>query len=218
MSALLTSSISASSPKHVVWTGERLDAFDRLKVSLCAHTILTIPSPSDIYSLHTDASGSGVGACLHVLRDRAELPVAFFSRQLQGAEKRYSVTELESLAIIAAIKHFDFYLYGTSFKVITDHKACTALLTSRALNTRLRRMALFLQDRDINIIFRAGKLSGNADGFSRQFEDYTSTSEEKETPPSSGMSPPQVSSAGGCGGRAASGTEAQEQHPHLSTK
>ena len=116
------------------------------------------------------------------------------------------MTELESLAIVAAIKHFDFYLYATSFEVITDHKACTALLTSRALNTRLRRMALFLQDRDITITFRAGKLSGNADGFSRQFEDYT-TPQENETPPSSEISPPQVSSAGGCGGRAASKKE-----------
>ena len=206
MSSLLTPATSVSSPKHVVWTGERLDAFDQLKVSLCTHTTLTIPSPSDSYSLHTDASGSGVGACLHVIRNGAELPVAFFSRQLQGAEKIYSVTELESLAVVAAIKHFDFYLYATSFEVITDHKACTALLTSRALNTRLRRMALFLQDRDINITFRAGKLSGNADGFSRQFEDYT-TPQENETPPSSGISPPQVSSAGGCGGRAASKKE-----------
>ena len=213
MSSKLTPLTSVSSPKHVVWTDERLDAFDQLKVSLCTHTTLTIPSPSDSYSLHTDASGSGVGACLHVIRDGAELPVAFFSRQLQGAEKRYSVTELESLAIVAAIKHFDFYLYGTSFEVITDHKACTALLTSRALNTRLRRMALFLQDRDIAITFRAGKLSGNADGFSRQFEDFTIPTEQ-ETPPSSGISPPQVSSAGGCGGRAASG---REPHTHTST-
>ena len=209
MSSLLTPAITASSPKHVAWTEESIKAFDRLKVSLCAHTTLTIPSPSDSYSLHTDASGSGVGACLHVLRHNEELPVAFFSRQLQGAEKRYSVTELESLAIVAAIKHFDFYLYGTSFEVVTDHKACTALLTSRALNTRLRRMALFLQDRDIKIIYRAGKLSGNADGLSRQFEDFTSqTEEDYQTPPSSVISPPQVSSAGGCGGRAVSSTGA----------
>ena len=189
MSSLLTPATSVSSPKHVVWTGERLDAFDWLKVSLCTHTTLTIPSPSDSYSLHTDASGSGVGACLHIIGDGTELPVAFFSRQLQGAEKRYSVTELETLAIVAAIKHFDFYLYGTSFEVITDHKACTALLNSRALNTRLRKMALFLQDRDITFTFRAGKLSGNANGFSRQFEDHI-TSTENESPPSSGISPP----------------------------
>ena len=53
--------------------------------------------------------------------------MAFYSRQLQGAEHHYSVTELESLAIVAAVKHFEFYLYGAAFTVYTDHR-CMSLL------------------------------------------------------------------------------------------
>ncbi len=85
---------------------------------------------SDIFVLHTDASGGGVGACLHVLREKDELPVAFFSRQLRGVEHHYSVTEFEILAMVAAPIHFDYYLYGVSVTVYTDHKACASLLTS----------------------------------------------------------------------------------------
>ena len=171
MSALLTPSTSVSAPKFVAWTAEMDKAFSQLKVSLCNHVSLIIPSISDSYSLHTDASGFRVGACLHVDRGEEDLPVAFFSRQLQGAEKNYSITELETLAIISALKYFKFYIYGTNVTIFTDHKACTALLTSTVLNNRLKRMTQYLQDKDLTILYRPGKDSTNADGMFRQFDD-----------------------------------------------
>ena len=196
LSAHLSPATSVSAPKVVVWTADMDSAFNRLKVSLCNHVTLTIPSLSDTYSLHTDASGFGIGACLHVHRDNQEMPVAFYSRQLQGAEKNYTITELETLAIVSSLKHFAFYVYGISLVVYTDHKACTALLTSSVLNARLKRMAEYLQDKDINIVYRPGKESSNADGFSRQYDD-TSTTEDNSS--SSPVSLPQVQAAGGCG-------------------
>ena len=78
MSALLTPSTSVSAPKLVAWTADMDKAFSQLKVSLCNQVSLIIPSVSDSYSLHTDASGFGVGACLHVHRVEEDLPVAFF--------------------------------------------------------------------------------------------------------------------------------------------
>ena len=163
-------------------------AFQQLKVSLCNHVRLIIPSVTDSFSLHTDASGFGIGACLHVHKNGEDHPVAFYSRQLQGAEKRYSITELEALAIVAALKHFEFYVYGTDIKVYTDHKACMALLTSTALNNRLKRMAHYLQDKDLTIIYRPGKDSANADGFSRQFNDEAAVAEDPKTYGSSSAS------------------------------
>ena len=158
MSALLTPSTAVSAPKVVVWTADMDTAFQKLKVSLCNNVCLTIPSVLDQFSLQTDASGFGVGACLHVCRDGEQLPVAFYSRQLQGAEKRYSITELETLAIVSALKYFEFYLYGTHIHIVTDHKACTALLTSTVLNTRLKRMTIYLQDKDLNIVYNQEKI------------------------------------------------------------
>ena len=211
MSALLTPSTSVSAPKVVVWTVDMDKAFSKLKVSLCNNVSLTIPSVTDTFTLHTDASGFGIGACLHVVRDQEELPVAFYSRQLQDAERRYSITELETLAIVASIKHFQFYVYGTPLNVFTDHKACTALLNSTALNTRLKRMAFFLQDKDIHIYYRPGKESSNADGLSRQFDDIQI---KKETNSSSPCSLPQVQAAGGCG---SSGAYTQDSTQHSSS-
>ncbi len=156
----LTPSVSLSEPQRVVWSQEMDGAFRSLSESLCSRVVLHVPCVSDLFILCTDVSGGGVGECLHVLRDRLELPVAFYSRQLRGAEKTYSVTELETLAIVAAIFQFDFYLYGSEVVIYTDHKACTSLLTSRQLNKRLKRFALKLQDRQLDIRYRPGKANG----------------------------------------------------------
>ena len=52
---------------------------------------------------------------LSVSRDGAEQSVGFFSRQLRDAETRYSATELECLAVVETIRHFEVYLHGCPF-------------------------------------------------------------------------------------------------------
>lgn len=124
MSSLLTPATALSAPRVVSWTQEIDSAFIALRESLCAFVILYVPNLCDVFTLHTDASGLGLGACLHIVRYGKELPVAFWSRQLQGAEHNYSAFELETLAIVAAIDHFMYYLYNTSITVYTDHRHC----------------------------------------------------------------------------------------------
>ncbi len=82
------------------------DTFSKLKLLLADRVVLCVPRWEDEMVIYTDASGDGIGACLHVIRDGVEHPVAFFSRQLRTSECNYSVTELESLAIVASIRHF----------------------------------------------------------------------------------------------------------------
>ena len=152
-----------------------IQAYGELVDSLSSHVMLCIPTNNDEYILYTDASGDGIGGCLHVRRGDEELPVAFFSRQLRPPEKNYSVTELESLAIVASVKHFDRLTYGLPLQVVTDHRACLALTTGRNLNRRLLRFTLALQDRPISLIYRPGKDHSNADAFSRQSWQCTET-------------------------------------------
>ena len=133
-SSSLSPSTSLSAPAVVDWDEGKLKAFFHLKVSLCNMCILTIPSSEDMFCLHTDASAMGIGATLNVVRDGKELTVAFFSRQLQGAQVRYSATELEALAIIRSVYFFAHYLYGKHFDIMTDHKALTSLMSSSRLN------------------------------------------------------------------------------------
>ena len=55
-------------------------------------------------------------------------PVAYASRALNSPEKNYSVTELETLAVVWAVTHFHSYLYGNRVNVITDHASVKAVL------------------------------------------------------------------------------------------
>ena len=93
---------------------------------------------------------------------------AFFSRQLHGAEQRYSATEFEALVLVASVEHFSYYLYGTPFVVFTDHKPLEHLLTSERLNPRLRRMAFKLQHWLMDIRYIPGCENTLADALSRE--------------------------------------------------
>ena len=164
-SSLLSPATSKFAPGVVEWNQDRLEAFQHLKVCLVDVCVLTIPSQEDTFILHTDASGSGIGATLNVIRDGIEKPAAYFSRQLQGAQKNYSATEL---AIFKAVHFFAHFLYGQRFTVVTDHKALVSLLKSRILNKRLHGWVLKLLDFDFEILYRPGKDHQDADSLSRQ--------------------------------------------------
>ena len=168
MSSVLSPWTAKLSPSVVEWTKEGLEAFKDIKVSLINLCILTIPSEEDVFVLHCDASGAGVGATLNVTREGESRPAAYFSKQLQGAEKRYSATELEGLAVYRSINFFSHYLFGRTFTVVTDHKALVSFLKSRVLNKRLQGWMLQLQQFDFTIIYRPGAEHLDADALSRQ--------------------------------------------------
>ena len=55
--------------------------------------------------------------------------VAYFSKTCNKAERRYSVTRRVLLAMVAAIKHFKYYLCGRPFTVRPDHLALQWLMS-----------------------------------------------------------------------------------------
>jgi hypothetical protein len=52
-------------------------------------------------------------------------PIAFFSRKLFKMQQKYSVTEIELLAIMENLKEFKGMLWGQDIEVYTDHKNLT---------------------------------------------------------------------------------------------
>ena len=157
---------------------------------LC-HTIsqvssLTIPTPNDTFILQTDASTKVIAGILNVVREGEELPVGFYSRKLHPAEARYSAMEIECLAIVRSIQHFDVYLVGKPFTVETDHKALTHHHSSTHLNGRLTRRALLLQPCNFTTRYRPGRENGNADGLSRQAWDGDQDEERERQQPFQG--------------------------------
>ncbi|GFU71696.1 retrovirus-related Pol polyprotein from transposon 297 [Trichonephila clavipes] len=76
-----------------------------------------------LFNLFTDASGVGIGAVLQ----QNQKHIAFASRTLNKAERNYTVTERECLAVIWALNKFKTYFGPLPVKVITDHAALTKL-------------------------------------------------------------------------------------------
>ena len=169
----LTKMTKKGMPDCVEWTQAGVQAFTAISKSLVNTCSLTIPLSKDSYRLQTDACGTGIGAVLSVVRNDVEFPVAFYSRQLRGAELNYSAMELECLGVVCAIKNFEVYIAGQEFELVTDHQALIYLSKSKNHHRRLMRWSIFLQDLRFQAIYRPGYMNGNADGLSRQDWDDT---------------------------------------------
>ena len=112
-----------------MWMTEAQAAMERLKERLIKAPVLAYLSFGKPFTLETDASINGIGAVLSQEQDDRRLhPIAYASRSLSAAEHNYSITELETLAVVWAVTHFHSYLYGHSVTILTDHTAVKAVL------------------------------------------------------------------------------------------
>jgi hypothetical protein len=149
------------------WTSEHEQAFQTLKGKLITPPILKYPDFDQPFILTTDASGEGLGAVLSQGEITKDRPVAFASRTLNQAEKNYSVTEKELLAIVWGMRYFRPYLYGRKFTVVTDHKPLTWIMNVKDPGSRLLRWRIKLEEYDYDVVYRKGALNTNADALSR---------------------------------------------------
>ena len=93
------------------WTVECQAAFQELRQRLTSAPILAHPDFSQQFILDTDASDIGMGAVLsQVDREGRERAIAYGSRLLSKAERRYCVTRRELLAVVTFTRHFRPYL------------------------------------------------------------------------------------------------------------
>ena len=77
---------------------------------------------------------SGLGAVLLQEENNEWKPISFASRFLTEWESKYSINELEFLAIVWSVEYFRSYVYGVPFKIISDHKALATVLKGQKAN------------------------------------------------------------------------------------
>jgi len=152
------------------WGDAQKQAFEAVKFCLITPPTLSCPDFRVPFILQTDASSVGLGAVLAQKVEETEHVIAFASRALSDAEKKYSTTEQECLAVVWAIKKFRPYLEGYRFTVITDHSSLRWLHNLKNPTGRLARWALELLEYDYVIEHRKGAMHHVPDALSRIYE------------------------------------------------
>lgn len=156
--------------KHVRWKWEQqhTDAMNDVKGLFRCNIMLHHPQKTGKYVIYADASDYAVGSVLYQEDEQQELRViAYASRVFKGAEKYYSTSEKEILAIVYALKQFRYYIYGTHFEIHTDHQALSFLLKCKIRNARLMRWILAIEEYSFTLKYCKGVDNQTADILSR---------------------------------------------------
>ena len=163
--------VSQKKNSHFKWTTECQNSFDIIRQKLTSPPILAFPDFTKEFILDTGASDTGIGAVLSQMQDNGlERVVAYASRVLTKAERWYSVTRKELLAVVVFVNHFCQYLLGHHFLLRSDHSSLTWLRNFRNPEGQLARWLEKLQEYSFTIQHRPGKQHLNADALSRLSE------------------------------------------------
>ena len=151
-----------------VWTHECTVAFETLKQKLLTSPILIPPDWNKMFHVYVDASDVAIGSVLSQKDDKGfDHPIYYSSRQLNPAERNYTVTEREALGMIYSVQKFRHYLLGYAFVFHVDHDALKYMVNKPQLSGRIARWVLLLQEFTFTIEVRPGKKHANADHLSR---------------------------------------------------
>ncbi|CAF4389893.1 unnamed protein product, partial [Didymodactylos carnosus] len=153
--------------EKIVFSDIDLQAFNHLKQILTADLILRIPNETRPFKLQTDASDIGIGAVLMQTYPNGDLPVAYFSQKLSSTQTKWSTTEKECYAILAAIEKWHKYLDGREFVLETDHKPLVQLNVKAQINAKCERWRLKLQQYRFSLKYIKGHENTMADYLSR---------------------------------------------------
>ena len=155
------------------WTPECDHAFRCAKALLSSESVLVHFHPEWPLVLLVDASQFGLGAVLaHRMSDGSERPIAYASRTLSAAERRYAQVDREALAVAFGTRKFHLYLCGRHFTIVTDHKPLLGLLdatkaTPAVCSPRILRWSVYLGGYDYDPVYRPGHSIPHADALSR---------------------------------------------------
>jgi hypothetical protein len=100
----------ASSKVKFEWHSSHQQAFEKIKKVIGTEVLLCYPDFNKpvLFHLHTDASDHQLGTV--IMQDKK--PIAFYSRNLNTAQKRYTTTEKELLSAIETCKEYKNILLG----------------------------------------------------------------------------------------------------------
>ena len=100
------------------WTSVHQAMFEKIKRIMIQTTLLNYPNSNEPFEIYADASDSQVGGVV----TQSKGPIAFVSKKLNEAQKRYTVGQKELLAVLTCLRTHRNILLGRRLIVYTDHK------------------------------------------------------------------------------------------------
>ncbi|XP_057734279.1 uncharacterized protein LOC130949629 [Arachis stenosperma] len=123
---------------------------DRAKIEV----IEKLPVPVNVKAMRSFLGHAGdvaIGAILGQKKDKLHHVIYYASKVLNEAQKNYTTTEKELLAIVYAFDKFRQYLIGSKVIVYTDHVVLKYFMSKQDPKPRLIRRVLLLQEFDIEV-------------------------------------------------------------------
>ena len=159
------------------WTAEMDKAFLELKKRLIMFPVLTNFDPALPTEIVCDASETHVGGAL-IQRPKdtddqgnvqPPVVIAYHSRALIDAERKYSAQEREMLSVYSCCKKFRHYLMGAHFevRVLNDHRSLGTVKLSKVAANRVGRWNMLLSEFSMTISYLRGEDNHLSDQLSR---------------------------------------------------
>ena len=155
------------------WTKECQNSFNDLKSSLTGDEVMAFPQDDGMFILDCDASDYAVAGVLSQVQfneqcdEFCERPIAYASKSLNKAQRRYCTTRRELLAVVTFVTMFKQYLLGRSFLIRSDHSSLTWIMSFKNPENQMARWLEVLSQYDFRIEHRKGSKHINADFLSR---------------------------------------------------
>ncbi|KAF9760655.1 Transposon Tf2-9 polyprotein [Nosema granulosis] len=143
------------------WSDYGTQCIKEIVKDIKTNIVLHHPDLENPFTISTDASDEGIGA---VLEQEGKV-VGLYSHKLQTAEKNYTTTEKELLAIIKALKHFRPIIFGCEILVKTDHR--NLLYITECQTNRAQRWKILLDEFGVKLEYIKGEENVGADLLSR---------------------------------------------------
>jgi len=140
---------------------------NKIKERLVSAPILVYPDWNKMFHVHINVSQIALGVVLAQSGEKMDHIVYYTRRKLSMAEKNYTTTKQEALAMVYSLQKFRHYLLGTPFKLFIDHSALKYPVNKMVIEGRRCRGLLLFQEFTFEVVFKLGRLNVGPDHLSR---------------------------------------------------
>ena len=162
-----------------IWGKEQQDSFEEIKHRLIKPPILHMPNTSGRFHLYSDTSKFATGSALYQIQNGKPKLIAYASKRLPEAIRKYSITKLELCRLAIIIASFSHLLKRVDFDAIVDHLSLTHIIKSKAepATVRIKRLLELISSYSFSLYYIKGKDMVLSDFLSRQNNDNSNPHE-----------------------------------------